>query len=480
MLERVKSNLGITGTFQDATIQGYIDEVKQFLLDGGVDESVVEAETSIGIITRGVADLWNYGSGGTELSPYFLQRATQLSYIKAKEKPFSVLNFIKNYFYEIEYEDIDYEYAYKYFKEKQPIVNDFCSSVRNGNWYGRNLDWTYDENAEFLVRTPNIKNRYATIGFASGISGLTNEIVKSKSYNDLYKIVPFMLADGINEHGVVANTNVVPLDKGTTTKTIPKVSEELEICSLMLVRYILDHFASAKQAVEYIENYVSVYMPTGLLNMNYETHLMVADENETYLIEFYGNETVVTKLDKPYMTNFYLSDVSFNEDGKVYTPADEHKPSENNISDYGSGLERYNLIVENYNNANSKAGMRDLMNKLKYTNAYKGAEWYTEFVGINGLTVDSEADDFTSVMEQAATAYQNRVRNGETWHTVHSSVYDIANKKVSVIVQEDGLELEYSLVPEYITELEERVNNLERRVDEHDELFEELAGENDD
>lgn len=86
MLEKVKTNLGITGTYQDKTIQGYIDEVKQFLLDGGVDKETVDAETSVGIITRGVADLWNYGSGGTSLSPYFLQRATQLA-IKSSKTP---------------------------------------------------------------------------------------------------------------------------------------------------------------------------------------------------------------------------------------------------------------------------------------------------------------------------------------------------------------------------------------------------------
>ena len=80
MLEEVKSNLGITGTFQDETIQGYIDEVKQFLIDAGVDKEIAESKEAIGIITRGVADLWNYWSGGTSLSPYFMQRATQLSF----------------------------------------------------------------------------------------------------------------------------------------------------------------------------------------------------------------------------------------------------------------------------------------------------------------------------------------------------------------------------------------------------------------
>ncbi len=80
ILARVKTGLGITGDFQDETLQGYIDEVKAFLLDAGVAPDVVEAENSAGAITRGVADLWNYRAGEAAFSPYFLQRAVQLSY----------------------------------------------------------------------------------------------------------------------------------------------------------------------------------------------------------------------------------------------------------------------------------------------------------------------------------------------------------------------------------------------------------------
>lgn len=80
ILTKVKNNLGITGDFQNETLEGYIEEVKQFLLDAGVSEEVIESETSAGVITRGVSDLWNYGSGGTTLSPYFAQRVIQLCY----------------------------------------------------------------------------------------------------------------------------------------------------------------------------------------------------------------------------------------------------------------------------------------------------------------------------------------------------------------------------------------------------------------
>ena len=85
LLEKVKSMLGVTGTYQDQTFQFHIDEVKQYLLDGGVSQETVEAPTSAGIIARGVCDLWNYGAGAGTLSNYFRERAIQLA-IKSKDE----------------------------------------------------------------------------------------------------------------------------------------------------------------------------------------------------------------------------------------------------------------------------------------------------------------------------------------------------------------------------------------------------------
>lgn len=61
---------------QEATIQVYFDEVVDFLRGAGIPESRI----TDGIVARGVADLWNYGGAKGELSPYFKERATQLSY----------------------------------------------------------------------------------------------------------------------------------------------------------------------------------------------------------------------------------------------------------------------------------------------------------------------------------------------------------------------------------------------------------------
>lgn len=71
----VKNSLGITGDYQDATVQQWITETVAFLKDAGVPESSITS----GIVARGVADLWNYGAGDGKLSSYFMIRASQLA-----------------------------------------------------------------------------------------------------------------------------------------------------------------------------------------------------------------------------------------------------------------------------------------------------------------------------------------------------------------------------------------------------------------
>lgn len=81
LLEKVKTMNGFTGTYQDELIKSYIDEVKQYLMDGGVKQEIIEASTSVGVIARGVSDLYYDGS----LSGYFRERAIQLSMKEVKE-----------------------------------------------------------------------------------------------------------------------------------------------------------------------------------------------------------------------------------------------------------------------------------------------------------------------------------------------------------------------------------------------------------
>lgn len=78
LLTQVKNALNITGTFQDATLTVYINEVKGFMKSAGIPATVLDSDVAVGCIARGVSDLWNYGAGGGKLSDYFRLRMLQL------------------------------------------------------------------------------------------------------------------------------------------------------------------------------------------------------------------------------------------------------------------------------------------------------------------------------------------------------------------------------------------------------------------
>lgn len=78
LLKYVKAALLIGGTYHDEMLKIYIAEVKEFLKSAGVVSEILQSEKIVGIVSRGVSDLWNYGAGTGTLSPYFMQRAAQL------------------------------------------------------------------------------------------------------------------------------------------------------------------------------------------------------------------------------------------------------------------------------------------------------------------------------------------------------------------------------------------------------------------
>lgn len=85
LLKKVKGSLNVSGEHFDTTLQLYIDEVKAYLASAGVRADVISSTLAVGCISRGVADLWNYGNGDTKLSEYFYQRAEQLRSVEVSK-----------------------------------------------------------------------------------------------------------------------------------------------------------------------------------------------------------------------------------------------------------------------------------------------------------------------------------------------------------------------------------------------------------
>lgn len=378
-------------------------------------------------------------------------KVTDVATKKYVDRPnsYALLEKVQDYLYRVVYNNIDYQYANMWFKEHydpNEVSVGHCASIRNGNFYGRNLDWYYSNLVDFMIQVPRQKDRYASIGVAGNIAKLTEDFVSSREYDDMYKLLPFMTMDGINEHGVICSMNVVPAgDFGYTTGTLPESCTSL--CMFMIPRYILDHYRTARAAVMDISHHINVYAPFKE-GVHEECHFMVADATETYLMEFIYNQDkkrnvcVVTKLeDKPYITNFYLQDVEFDEDGHI---------DYDTVTDYGMGLERYDLITDEYSSSNTMVGMRELLNKLAYTHSYDPEEdpyWYTEFTGdytkygYGDLTVRTPRSEYEKIVRFSRNLFLKRNRdpkskNYGSWQTVHASIYDIVSRTLTLTAQE--------------------------------------------
>lgn len=369
-------------------------------------------------------------------------------------KGYDGLKRVEDRLYEISYDSIDYTLADKIFsKDGIQASAAGCSSVRNCNYYGRNLDWFFDDCVEVVVHTKAHNDRLATLGVVGAVSAINKTDIDSGKIKEKMDLIPFAVVDGINEKGVFMNVNVVPgydLEKPNDV-IMPSGEVEATINSGMLVRFVLDNFSSAEEAVKYLQEHVSLQMNENLKKLHYETHWMLGDEFHTYILEMVDNKLVAVSTDKesdtnlagrPIMTNFYLTlpEVRFNADGKLEINHDG-KPNKSGITPHGAGLERYNLAVDEYKEAGTFLGMLKLMYDLNYSrmyNIYLEDPWYSELAD-GDITNSSPVGDYVNRDKRIAD-YRNRDRADGTngiWITTHTSIYDIASRQLYITVGEE-------------------------------------------
>ena len=329
------------------------------------------------------------------------------------------------YLYYVEYNDFVPEIA----GDLAPIeAKGGCSTVRNGNFFGRNLDMNYCECAEFVVRMNGSKSRYASIGLSANPYIGAN--VAEMTEDELARI-PTITNDGINENGVLASVHVVLSDNIDDQSGTNAGGEVID--GRYVVRYVLDHAKSAEHAVSLLEkaNVVGGFGQYGL-------HWMIADEKDTYIVEVIDGKLAVSKNEYPYMTNFYLNYGPVQEAQAVGGTAFENFPL---LNERAIGVERWAYLREHYAESNTADGMAKLMESVKATTVYtqeENALWLTEH-SADGLTIHSPREDFLRVAAEQQEMYKHRDRANPQgdWITWHTSVYDIEKAKLTVWSQED-------------------------------------------
>lgn len=84
LLEKVKSGLNVTGTYNDTTLATKTSAVKQYLLNVGISQTQIETELGQATITIGVNDIWNLSSGEVKFSKAFEMLLQQLQVVSER------------------------------------------------------------------------------------------------------------------------------------------------------------------------------------------------------------------------------------------------------------------------------------------------------------------------------------------------------------------------------------------------------------
>ena len=328
---------------------------------------------------------------------------------------------IAPYLYEISYKDYQFD-------ENQTTLNAMeafgCSSARNGNFYSRNFDFIFDDTPEFVVRMSAKEGRHASVGVALH-RGLREANMQAGEYKEQLKLIPNFTLDGINDAGVIISDNVVSQkDVKPLTGTNPD-GEKLH--AGFVPRMVLNEADSADEAIELIKSH-NIY---GEAVSGMYLHYMIADANKTYVVELIDNKVVVEEKtgDQQIMTNFYVN-----------------MPE---ISENAAGVERYNILKENYASMNSMEGIRTAFEKVRFSNAYRYSTepiWYSEAIPKSAadttdlVTLWEIHNNLDNIRADYWNAITNNTRNPANpmfWHTTHNSTYDMSKKMLRLTVQED-------------------------------------------
>ena len=357
----------------------------------------------------------------------------------AQASSFTTPKKLADYLYYMEYSDYSVD-----LKTGEQVKTGFaCSAVRNGNFYGRNLDLDYADVPEFVIKVAPKKSegRYASIGLAAILTLKSNEVDRVSEAQLL--AMPNLTFDGINENGVAMNCNVCPaIDRDFATLLSTNYGKP-RIHAVAVVRYVLDHAKSAAHGVELLKN-MDIYGGYG----SWGLHWMLSDEKETYIIECIDGELVARKDTDNIMTNFYVNyapNTSYAKHiaktgqtvvGKTYKDFPILTP-------HACGVERYAILKEHYAEGGKSAeGMARLMERVKYTQTYEADTkpfWYTEYTDGN-LTIASAPMDFKAGIQSEIDTYKLHDRNIQPhnyWITWHTAVYDLANRTLRLNIQED-------------------------------------------
>lgn len=366
--------------------------------------------------------------------------------------------------------DYDFAGGNEYYMEHYAIAKEVlaggCSSWRNGNFHGRNLDWNQANFGCLVIRMPKGNGvKHASVSTLNGLKTVSRAFINNGTLTpEQKKYLPCLVVDGINDAGVAVNINIVPHDPNNTFIG----QAEGNLSSQCVVRYVLDNAGSVQEA---LDSLATKSIRQSIVDIaGDETHYMISDPKETAVVEFINREMKVTRFTKQ-NDGFYSPKGNPAIMTNMYDYAIEQYGFDNEaIFDafpYGMGVERWGTIREQYASAKQSVEANLLIAKsVWYFDNFmsRKSPWYTENAVPTVMGKDAEGwwykpEGRNSGKVVRAASHQEAVKgfyqalmpsywqryadnykkltdphvdNNDYWETSHSVIYDV-DKKVGYL-----------------------------------------------
>ena len=285
-----------------------------------------------------------------------------------------------------------------------------CTSARKGNFHMRNLDLFKDDTATFIVHVPATYRSYKYMGVAGGLQDY-----KAGHIKDTPDLLPFVIVDGINEHGLVVNINVVPAD--VVGIVSPKVRGN-NVSAIMFPAYVLRHYKTVDDVLQGLNKDFHIYDMAQPGLEHYSFHFMVSDKDQTAIIEHNAKGEWLA-CSNNIMVNF-----------------NEHLRKAYDVEPTGAGIERYKLVESMLPYVQDMESAMDVCEAVKYSQAYTHWGWISENYGELCNKYTNPADIYPAWNAERKVFLSGK-RNTGVWHTMHSVVYNLASKEMLLAIQED-------------------------------------------
>lgn len=359
----------------------------------------------------------------------------------------------------LQYDDYDFDACRQYF-DSQFSGESFgaCSEVRKGGFVGRNMDYYVNRNALAIIKVEGKSTDNAVLRHASiGVVGCFKEFTYDRAINDtmsigFYNILPGRTVDGINDCGVYIGVNVVPFREDlAATGSYDVPDDEGRYNALYLTRFVLDNAESVDHALALIGQH-KWYFPHDYPHHGdvQPFHWMIADSEKNCVLEFENGAPVVLSACGDEINAPSVSTIMTNFSNNLW--------KDGILDREGIGYERWDILHDNYacDQEPSVDSMFNLMQQVWFSNAYTNSctledhsdFWFSELadssISITKLYKKGDEyikdpadrpsiDDFINTWNDATQWFSD---DTELWFTVHTSIYNLHDRQLSITPHE--------------------------------------------